>query len=555
MSLQRGISRRVGVFACKIYEHCPHTHMIKLRTILLRSSRGSLHSPGSILIRNQEISVNSTVEGCSHSLYTVGFAPAANERLEFMKKEPGSPVHFSRFPLPGQRILRSVISVWLCIVVYYLRGRRGEPFYSIIAALQCIQPYSSSMLSEGRDRIIGTFIGAFWGAAIVFSELLPIGGSFETALIHYSLLGLLTGLVIYSTVLLKIPQYALFSAMVFLGISMYHLEDANPYIHVFNRTMDTIIGVVIAILVNSAHLPRTRDRETLYVSGIDHVLFREDRQLSRYTTVELNRFLDDGMRFTVSTKQTPATVRELLSEINLRLPIIAMDGAVLYNLNSMRYIRTVKMSPNLVTLVTDFLHSKGFPFFINTVQDDLLVIYFKDYKDLILEDVKDAHHNTEKHTEDPDFSLSKSAYLSMAKLYRKKRVSPYRNYVRTDNAVTRDVVYILVIDREENIDRLHHALMAQPWADRCRTNFDTFDCDEGEKIMRIYTAGATRANMLEHLQRYAGAPRVITFDKSRVYSSENNIYIEDPGRDSVVKELKKRFAPVSLRGWKNIFHL
>ena len=529
--------------------------MIKLRTALLRSSRGSLHSPGSVLMRNQEISVNSTVEGCSHSLYTVGFAPAANERLEFMKKEPGSPVHFSRFPLPGQRILRSVISVWLCIVVYYLRGRRGEPFYSIIAALQCIQPYSSSMLSEGRDRIIGTFIGAFWGAAIVFSELLPIGGSFETALIHYSLLGLLTGLVIYSTVLLKIPQYALFSAMVFLGISMYHLEDANPYIHVFNRTMDTIIGVVIAILVNSAHLPRTRDRQTLFVSGIDHVLFREDRQLSRYTTVELNRFLDDGMRFTVSTKQTPATVRELLSEINLRLPIIAMDGAVLYNLNSMRYIRTVKMSPNLVTLVTDFLHSKGFPFFINTVQDDLLVIYFKDYKDLILEDVKDAHHNTEKHTEDPDFSLSKSAYLSMAKLYRKKRVSPYRNYVRTDNAVTRDVVYILVIDREENIDRLHHALMAQPWADRCRTNFDTFDCDEGEKIMRIYTAGATRANMLEHLQRYTGAPRVITFGKNKNFPGEDDVYIEDAGRDSVVKELKKRFAPVSLRGWKNIFHL
>ncbi len=103
--------------------------------------------------------------------------------------------------------------------------------------------------------------------------------------------------------------------------------------------------------------------------------------------------------------------------------------------------------------------------------------------------------------------------------------------------------------------RLHHALMAQPRAGRCRTNFDTFDCDEGEKLMRIYTAGATRANMLEHLQRYAGAPRVITFDKSRVYSSENNVYIEDPGRDSVVRELKKRFAPVSLRGWKNIFHL
>ena len=72
---------------------------------------------------------------------------------------------------PGQRIIRSVISVWLCMVVYFLRGMTGDPFYSIIAALQCIQPYSSNMLQEGRDRIIGTMIGAFWGAAILFLEL------------------------------------------------------------------------------------------------------------------------------------------------------------------------------------------------------------------------------------------------------------------------------------------------------------------------------------------------------------------------------------------------
>ena len=75
------------------------------------------------------------------------------------------------------------------------------------------------------------------------------------------------------------------------------------------------------------------------------------------------------------------------------------------------------------------------------------------------------------------------------------------------------------------------------------------------RLQRYVVTSHTRANMLEHLQRYAGAPRVITFDKSRVYSSENNVYIEDPGRDSIVRELKKRFAPVSLRGWKNIFHL
>ena len=109
------------------------------------------------------------------------------------------------------------------MIVYVIRGMNGEPFYSIIAALQCVQPYSSNMISEGRERIIGTLIGAFWGSVILFAELLPVGGSFRTTVIFYLLLGIFSGLVIYSTVLIGIPQYALFSAVVFLGIAMYHV--------------------------------------------------------------------------------------------------------------------------------------------------------------------------------------------------------------------------------------------------------------------------------------------------------------------------------------------
>ena len=450
---------------------------------------------------------------------------------------------------PGQRIIRSVISVWLCMVVYFLRGMTGDPFYSIIAALQCIQPYSSNMLQEGRDRIIGTMIGAFWGAAILFLELLPADTGFESTFIFFILLGVFSGLVIYSTVLLNIQQYALFATVVFLGIAMYHIGDVNPYIHIFYRTFETIIGVGIAIVVNSVHLPRVPDKKTLFVSGIDHVLFREDRELSRYTKVELNRFLDEGMRFSVSTKQTPATVREILSEINLRLPIIAMDGAVLYDLHTMKYVRTEKIAPDVVTLISDFLHSEGIPFFVNTVQDNLLVIYFKDYKDLLLEEVMDVHHGSDPR---PEEEVSKSAYISMARLYHKKRVSPYRNYVRTNKPITENVIYILVIDHEQDIDRLCQKLMSQPWADRCRVNFDFFDCEEGEKIMRIYAAGSSRKEMLRHLQRYVGAPHVFTFGTGE---DECDYLIDDAGRDQLVKALKKKFEPVNIKGWRNIIHM
>ena len=453
---------------------------------------------------------------------------------------------------PGQRIIRSIISVWLCMIVYVLRGMRGEPFYSIIAALQCIQPYSSSMLKEGKDRIIGTMVGAFWGSAILFLELLPEIGDYRTTVYFYILLGIFTGLVIYSTVLIGISQYALFAAVVFLGIAVYHVEDANPHIHVFYRTFETIIGVGIGILVNSLHFPRVRDRKTLFVSGIDHVLFREDRELSRYTKVELNRLLHDGMRFSVSTKQTPATVREILSEIDLQLPIIAMDGAVLYDLQTMKYIRAVKIEPDLVELISVFLQMEGVPFFVNTIQDHLLIIYFKDYKDLILEEVRDVHHSDNNISVSAGHALNKSAYISMARLYHKKRTSPYRNYVRTNRPITKDVVYFLIIDHEQNIDRLHEKLMQQPWADRCRTNFDTFDCEEGEKILRIYAAESNRTRMLQYLKHYVGAPEVFTFGAG---TDDCDILIQDAGRNEMIKALKKRFEPIDPRGWKNILHM
>jgi hypothetical protein len=280
------------------------------------------------------------------------------------------------FPLPGQRILRSVLAVFLCFIIYFLRGRRGTPFYSIIAALQCIQPYTANMLKVGKKRITGTLVGAFWGGVVLIGSLYLSGdrSTFQDTPAYYMTLVLFAGVVLYSTVLLRITESSYFTTVVFLSIIMNHIGDANPFIFIFNRTMDTIIGVGVAVLANCLHLPRTRDRETLFVSGVDHVLFREDRNLSPFTRIQLNRFIKDGCRFSVSTKQTPATVRELTKGIGLKIPIIAMDGACLYDMEEMTYVKTVKMDEETAAGTAAFLAEKGFPYNINRVEENLLVI-------------------------------------------------------------------------------------------------------------------------------------------------------------------------------------
>ncbi len=441
----------------------------------------------------------------------------------------------TRFPMPGQRILRSVTAALICLLIYFLRGRRGAPFYSIIAALQCIQPYSPNMLKVGKNRITGTLIGAFWGACVLFGALWISGGEieYESTVLYYIILGIFIGVVLYSTVVLKVTESSYFSAVVFLSITMNHIGDANPYIFVFNRTLDTTIGVGVAVLANSIHFPRIRDRETLFVSGVDHVLFREDRSLSPFTRIQLNRFIQDGMLFSVTTKQTPATVRELTTGIGLRLPIIAMDGAVLYDMKSQEYLRTVTMDPATAAEITNFLLMQMQPFFVHNVEENLLVINVRG--------MKLSGQAPEKG------SPAEPLYT----LYLKKKDSPYRNYVSTDEDVVENVLYFTIIGPDVRITELHDLLMQQSWADSIRTRFDFFDCREGELILRIYDHRATQRAMLEELRQYTGAPRTVLFG---IRPGECDVLIPDAGGGHMVKELKKRFEPIDIRGWRDILH-
>ena len=95
-------------------------------------------------------------------------------------------------PRPGQRILRSVCVVGLCFIVYFLSGKRGIPFYSVIAALQCMQPYHEKTLAVGKRRTVGTLMGAFWGLIVILTELYGFGGNMDGTLIWYLLIACCT---------------------------------------------------------------------------------------------------------------------------------------------------------------------------------------------------------------------------------------------------------------------------------------------------------------------------------------------------------------------------
>ena len=246
-----------------------------------------------------------------------------------------------KLPPVGGRIIKSALSVALCMAIYFLRTLlpigNGLPFYSALSAIWCLQPNYETTKSNAGQRSIGTFIGALFG--LVFIVILR-GIGLESQVPVYLLASVMIVPVIYLTVVLNKRDAAFFSCSVFLSIALTHSFDENPYLFVFNRILDTFIGIGVGVLVNNIRIPGRQDTETLYVCGIDDVLINDDPSVSRYSAVELNRLIDSGLKFTVSTVHTPSKVVSLLKGVKLNYPVIVMDGAAIYDIKQKEYLAT-----------------------------------------------------------------------------------------------------------------------------------------------------------------------------------------------------------------------
>ena len=291
-----------------------------------------------------------------------------------------------------------------------------------------------------------------------------------------------------------------------------HIEDANPYLFVLDRVVDTMLGVVLALAVNSVHFPRRKKRDVLFVSGVDDTILNSREKLTPYSRVELNRLIDQGMHFTVSTMRTPADVRDVFSEVNLRLPVIAMDGAVLYDMAENRYLMSCEMDAGLAAEVRDALDREGVRYFTNILIDNTLMIYYRDLYNEAQQDV-----------------------------YEKLHRSPYRNFVKRPVPEGEKVIYFMILEKDSRTAEIYGKLREQPWSGSCRIRMYASHDYPGYAYMKIYSREATREHMLRNLTERLGLEKTVTFGS---IAGKSDIYIENADKNEMVKKLKSEFEPV-----------
>lgn len=416
-------------------------------------------------------------------------------------------------PPIGMRIIKSAVAIAACYVVSFVR-EDGIVFYSQLAALWCMQSYISDTRKFAIQRFIGTIIGAVYG--LLFLLVFPDANKITAAIV----ISVMIIIILYSTVIIRKKDASYFSCVVFLSIVVNHASDLNPYLFVFNRFLDTLIGIIIGVTINCFSLPRDTRKDILFLSGLDDTLLHRsatggmDINMSDFSKIELNRMLDKGLNFSISTKRTPASLLEPMRDIRLKLPVIAMDGAVLYDMNNLRYLYTYLISDATGREIFKLVKNTGLMCYVNVVIDDSLMIYYQETDDEI-------NNN----------------------LIEKMRKSPYRNYVKSDKPPLDSVIYFMLLYPRKVMEDFYDLLDEHGLLSRLKVlMYDSTDYP-GYTYIKIYNKNASKENMTEYLKRQLNIETTVTFGS---IEGRYDVLVTPGDTNTVVREIQKRFEPLKL---------
>lgn len=425
----------------------------------------------------------------------------------------------SRLPHLGQRILKTAFAVFLCLIIYMLRGYEGLVTQSTVAAIICIQPYTSDLVSESVNRIIGTLTGAAW--ALLF---LYVVGFLEEYLFHipmvaiYVMMAVGIVLTLYSAVVMKKTNAAALSAIVFISIVANYPNLETPVTLTIHRIIDTFIGILVAGLVNAMSLPRKKHDEYVFFIRLQDLVPDRFAHVSPNVLVVLNRLFNEGAKICLVSKWAPAFLLSQMGVMNIHIPVIVMDGAALYDIPERRYMHVTEIPILDAYYLRNAFRALNHGFCIGAIRDSSMMIY---------------RQGPMNWAETQEFELMKR--------------SPYRNYIDGEFSQEDKITFLRLIDTDGRIDEIEKQLEDKIPKDRFRMVRRPQPKMAGYSGLYFYHPDANVERMkkilIKDLEKVAKKPLIeVDMVMDEPYTTENEAI-------AVLNKTRSLFEPVTLP-WK-----
>ncbi len=148
---------------------------------------------------------------------------------------------------PGMRMIKTTLAVILCLIVDWLRVA-DSPYNAAIAAIVCMQQDLASSWKISRNRVVGTLIAGVYAYLFLLVFSVKLGLS-DSSLLYYVLVGVFMLPLMQLLVSFKYAGGVAIGSIVFLLICLTS-GKADPLAYSFSRTLDTLIGIALAMVVN-----------------------------------------------------------------------------------------------------------------------------------------------------------------------------------------------------------------------------------------------------------------------------------------------------------------
>ena len=337
-----------------------------------------------------------------------------------------------RLPHIGQRITKTTVAVFICLVIYWLRGYQGQdmPTEAAITAIVCMQPYVRDARDYALNRLAGSLIGAVWGLLLlVVLYALPALSGYPVVLYGMMAGGVLLSL--YTAVALRVPDASSLAAIVFLCVVITFPDIEEPLRQAGVRILDIFIGTAVAVVVNVVRLPRRKNHRLVFFIRTQDLAPDRFSRIPSAVLFRLNHLYNDGARICLMSEHAPAFFALQMSAAMVNTPLIVMDGAAIYDPNENVYLSFETIPPAVSELVRARLDALGVSYFVYTIHHNKTCIF---------------HHGSVR----PEEQV----------IYDRMHGSPYRSYLEGEIYEPSEIVYFKIITKDAELplveERLRH---------------------------------------------------------------------------------------------------
>lgn len=118
-------------------------------------------------------------------------------------------------------------------------------------------------------------------------------------------------------------------------------------------------------------------QKTLYISDLDGTLLNPNARLSQYTKTCLCSMIEQGLSFSVATARSVGTACSILEGVPLPLPVILMNGVLVYDMREQTYLRRCTLAEKTVRALAQGLTRLGITGLIYELENHVMTTYYE----------------------------------------------------------------------------------------------------------------------------------------------------------------------------------